>query len=339
MATATVPPPLRSTANPAPPRAANSVRRTMSIDVSWPDGETGGRLFVGRCRDYRTPEGGGVGKVLDEAVFNARLAEDKTITAITATPAPAKLDSLVGVRGGNHLRLFIKETMPELIADGAPIYLPLDDISGTSLVSAMSWAHWHEIDWAERMRATIKPEEIQKLMADRVNVCWGLAEGNSGITGEGVRNNIAGAEAGDVRNPADPEGWHELYESEGPGFRRARRIEVRRDDEAGLIHIDAAFQDSVKRKSGGRGGIHEYNLKATADLATGKLLTIEPEARILPFGECPGAIHNTQRLLGRTLAEIREAVLEQLRGPQGCTHLNDALRALAEVPKLAGYLA
>ena len=59
MATTTVPPPLRSTANPAPPRKANSVRRTMSIDVSWPDGETGGRLFVGRCRDYRTPPEGG----------------------------------------------------------------------------------------------------------------------------------------------------------------------------------------------------------------------------------------------------------------------------------------
>ena len=151
------------------------------------------------------------------------------------------------------------------------------------------------------MRAKFKPEEMAAMMADRVNVCWGLAEGNSGVTGEAARNEIGGAEAGDVRNPADPEGWHTLFENEGPGFRRARRIEVQRDDAAGLIRIDAAFQDSIKRKSGGRGAIHEYNLKATADLATGKLLTLEPEARILPFGECPGAIHNTQRLLGRTL--------------------------------------
>jgi hypothetical protein len=174
---------------------------------------------------------------------------------------------------------------------------------------------------------------------ERVNVCWGLAEGNSGVTGEGARPDIGQAEAGDVRNPDDPEGWHELYDNAGPGFRRARRIEVQRDDAAGLIRIEAAFQDSINRKSGGRGAIHEYNLTATADLATGKLLTLVPEPRILPFGECPGAVHNTQRLIGRTLGEIREAVLEQLRGPQGCTHLNDALRALAEVPKLAGYLA
>ena len=309
----------------------------MSIDVCWPDGEAGNRLFVGRCRDYLTPADGGTGRVLDEAEFRASLSEDKTITSISATPPSPGIDSLVGVRGGNHLRLFIKETMPELIASGAPIYLPLDDISGTALVSMSAASQWHE-DWIERMRASYKPEEFEQLMAGRVNVCWGLAEGNSGVTGEAVRSNISAADAGDVRNPADPEGWHELYEHDGPGFRRARRIEVQRDDAAGLIRIEAAFQDSVNRKSGGRGAIHEYNISATADLASGKLLTLEPEARVLPFGECPGAVHNTQRLIGRSLGEIREAVLEQLRGPQGCTHLNDALRALAEVPKLAGYL-
>lgn len=338
MASATVPPPLRNTANPAPQRAANSVRRTMSIDVSWPDGEAGGRLFVGRCRDYRTPPAGGTGTVLDEAEFQARLAEDKTITSIIATPAPDRIDSLVGVRGGNHLRLFIKETMPELIADGSPIYLPLDDISGTSLVSASAWSLWNG-DSLEAMRNRFAPGELEKLMADRVNVCWGLADGNSGLTGRGEDSPVGGAEAGDVRNPADPEGWHQLYEADGPGFRRARRIEVQRDDAAGLIRIEAAFQDSNKRKNGTRGAIHEYNISATADLATGRLLTLVPEPRILPFGECPGAVANTQRLVGRTLSEIREAVLEQLRGTQGCTHLNDALRALADVPKLAAYLA
>jgi hypothetical protein len=31
-------------------------------------------------------------------------------------------------------------------------------------------------------------------------------------------------------------------------------------------------------------------------------------------------------------------VLERLRGPLGCTHLNDMLRALADVPDLARHL-
>ena len=201
-----------------------------------------------------------------------------------------------------------------------------------------AFSHW-DGDWAKNLRAKFAPGELEMLMADRVNVCWGLAEGNSGVTGEGARADIGETDAGDVRNPADPEGWHELYDVDGPGFRRARRIEVQRDDKAGLIRIEAAFQDSINRKNNVRGAIHEYDLSATADLASGRLLTLEPKPRILPFGECPGAVHNTQRLIGRTLPEIREAVLEQLRGAQGCTHLNDALRALAEVPKLAGYLA
>jgi hypothetical protein len=239
------------------------------------------------------------------------------------------------MRGGNHLRLFIKESMPSLIESGAPIYLALDDISGTALVSAFAASHWNG-DFMDRMRSRISPEELARMMSDRVNVCWGLQEGNSGVSGEGPRRDVAGARAGDVRNPADPQGWHELHDPEGPHFRRARRIDVTRDGE--LIRIDAAFQDSVAIKAGGRGAIHEYNLAVTANAETLEILTLEPEARILPFSECPGAIHNARRLIGSRISDVRESVLAQLRGPEGCTHLNDALRALAEVPKLAGYL-
>jgi hypothetical protein len=38
------------------------------------------------------------------------------------------------------------------------------------------------------------------------------------------------------------------------------------------------------------------------------------------------------------LADLRQLVLERLRGTAGCTHLNDALRALAEVPHLVALL-
>jgi hypothetical protein len=334
--TMTLTPAPRKTANPAPVRPAHSVRRTSSIDVSWPDGDQGDRLFIGRVRDYRTSASGAPGKVLDEAEFRARLALDKTITSITSTPPHAGIANLVGVRGGNHLRLFIKETMPELISEGAPVYLALDDISGTALVSAFAWSQWHE-NWQEMMRSRMKPEEFDKLLAERVNVCWGLQEGNSGVSTSPPKD-VGQAEAGDVRNPADPKGWHELPENDGPGFRRARRIDVTRDDAKGLIHIDAAFQDSAARKDGGRVAIHEYNLAVTADAETLEILSLQPEARILPFSECPGAVHNTQRLVGSRISDIREEVIANLRGPQGCTHLNDALRALAEVPKLADYL-
>jgi hypothetical protein len=298
------------------------------------------RLFVGRARDYLTPASGqgagGAGRVIEEAGYRARLAQDKTITAMTGDPYDPRLERLVGVRGGNHLRLFIKETMPEMIAGGEPLYLPLDDISGTALVSAFAWSQWHE-DWAATLRERMGAADMERMMADRINICWGLQEGNSGVSPDGPPKSVADADAGDVRNPADPEGWHGLHDVDGPGFRRARRIDVT-SGASGVIRIDAAFQDSAKRKDGSRVAIHEYNLVVTADPATLEILTLDPEARILPFSECPGAIHNARRLIGSRIADVRDTVLGQLRGPEGCTHLNDALRALAEVPKLAGHL-
>jgi hypothetical protein len=338
MATATIPPPLRQTANPSPVRAANSVRRTTSIDVSWPDGPDADRLMIGSARDYLTPVSGQAGKVLGHSRFEARLADDKTINAITAEPEPANLKQLIGQRGGGHLRLALKEIMPELLAEGAPLYLVLDDISGTAMVSVFAWSQWHD-DWGRMMRDRMTDEQFDKVMSQRVNVCWGLQEGNSGVAPGGpAPRSVAEADAGELRNPADPEGWHELPKSEGPGFRRARRIDVSRDPESGLLRVFSAFQDSAKRQEGGRVAIHEYDLDVTADPGTLEILSLEPTPRILPFSECPGAVINARNLIGSRIDEIRDEVLVQLRGPKGCTHLNDAMRALAEVPKLASYI-
>ena len=333
-----LPPPPRSTANPAPQRPFNSVRRTTSIDVSWPDGVEGQRLFIGAARDLHTPAAGLAPRVLEEAHYEARLTEDKTITAIRSDAAPRLVEKLVGSRAGGHLRMLLREVMPDMIAGAHPLYLVLDDLSGSALVSAFAWSQWFP-DWAERLRQRLGAEQHAQLMAQRVNVCWGLQEGNSGVQPGSPPTDVASADAGDVRNPADPQGWHALADREGPGFRRARRIDVLRDEAAGVIRIDSAFQDNATQPGGSRIAIHEYNLRAVADANTLEILTMEPEARILPFSECPGAVHNTQRLVGRRLPDIRDEVLAQLRGPQGCTHLNDALRALADVPVLAGYLA
>lgn len=335
-----MPPAPHHTANPAPIRAPLSVRRTSSIDVEWLDGPAGDRVFHGRARDYVTPAGGGTGMVKASAEMRAVLDPDKTITAITATPAPAALPGLVGERGGNHLRMFIRENMPELLAQAAPLYLALDDISGVALISNWAWSHWNP-DWLAKLHEHMPKDQLEKMM-DRAGVCWGLKPGNSGLQvnrSSDAAASIGTADGGELRNPADPEGWHDFPALEGVSMRRARRIDVVRDDATGLLRIDAAFQDSAPRPEGGRAALHEYSLTATVDAATLELLTLTPEPRVLPFPECPGAVHNTARLIGARLPDIRETVLAQLRGPEGCTHLNDALRALAEVPVLVRYLA
>lgn len=332
----TVPLPPRQTANPAPPRRANSVRRTCTIDIGWPDHALGDRLLLGRARDLMTPCSGGPGQVLAEATLEAGLRNDKTIFAISAQPSPARLHELVGQRGGNHLRLLIHEIMPELVTSAAPLYLLLDDISGTALVSNWTWAQWSP-DWMGRLAEVMTPDQMEKFN-QRANVCWGLVEGNSGLEAGGIGHSFTVTDGGELRNPLDPEGWHDFPEIAGPSFRRARRIDVWLSEDGGTIHIDAAFQDSAPRPEGGRAAIHEYCIAATADARSLELRTLAPEPRILPFHECPGAVANTQRLIGASLPGIREAVLGQLRGPAGCTHLNDALRALAEVPALAARL-
>lgn len=334
-AATTLTPPPRQTANPSPVRKAGSVRRTCSLDVSWPEGALGDRLILGRVRDLLSPAGGAPARTLAEASLEVGMKADKEIFAISAVPAPARLHEVVGQRAGNHLRVFMREIMPELIEQANPLYLALDDLSGTSLVSNWTWANWTS-DWMERLRDLMPAETLERFM-DRANVCWGLKEGNSGLDIDGGGHSAYGtADAGELRNPADPEGWHEFPEIAGPSFRRARRIDVSRD--GGLIRIDASFQDSAPLPDGGRGAIHEYNLVATADAESLELLSITPEPRILPFSECPGVVVNAQRLVGTPLPQIRDAVLANLKGVEGCTHLNDALRALAEVPRLAEHL-
>ena len=165
---------------------------------------------------------------------------------------------------------------------------------------------------------------------NRENICSGLRTGSSGL-GMGAE----GTDAGVLRDPADPEGWHEFPATPGTAMRRARRIDIWRDT---LIHIDAHFQDSATTPSGPRAALHEYRIRATADPVSLELLSLEAEPRVLPFSECPAAAANARRMVGKTLAELREAVLVELRGVAGCTHLNDALRALADVPVLLRHI-
>ena len=68
------------------------------------------------------------------------------------------------------------------------------------------------------------------------------------------------------------------------------------------------------------------------------LTSVDPDARILPYLTCPHAVDTATMVVGTPLAELRSTVLERLARTSGCTHLNDALRALAEVPVLLGHL-
>jgi hypothetical protein len=81
--------------------------------------------------------------------------------------------------------------------------------------------------------------------------------------------------------------------------------------------------------------VHEYGVGATIAPDTLEVLTIDATPRVLPWPECPAAADSVASLVGRNLRGVRTIAGEELRGLSTCTHLNDTLRTLEDVPALA----
>ena len=288
--------------------------------------------LIGRARDIVSPSSGDRPLARAEDSFAAWLEPDRTIAAIEADPPRSGMSGLVGQRGGGGLRRALEDTLPMDRRNGTPLSLILDDISGTSLVAGWAWSLW-DPNWLENTREALKNVDLEKAFKSREGVCIGFAPGSGALNPDTERSR--GTPAPDLRNPDDPDGWHAFTVQNNVGMRRARRIDVWLDQ---VIVIDSAFQDSASTPEGGRAVVHEYRLRVTADPTSLRLLSIDAEPRILPFVECVGAKMHLPRLLDTPLPELRVKVLGELRGIAGCTHLNDALRALADVPTLLRYL-
>ncbi|MFG1923373.1 DUF2889 domain-containing protein [Cryptosporangium sp. NPDC048952] len=302
----------------APPRRRGSIRRTSTIDATFPDGLGGETILEGRARDLLTRDDGTI-TVTAEAVLHARLDEKRRILQIESSPELPRLTELVGesAMGGHRRRLAGLTT-----ADGSPLHLLLDDLPGATLVSQAAFQSWLGLD--EYLNA--KLDVRQRIMRD---VCSGYQDGSEALHPDGTLrwDNQRREPARPLDDVGDPEAWHELRNPTGIAMRRARRTDVWNATE-----IDAFFQDSSTLPTGGRQAIHEYQL--TAEATNGVLRSVHPIARVLPYLECPLAVPRTGDLIGRELAELRTTVLRDLAGAAGCTHLNDMLRSLADVPVL-----
>ncbi len=319
----------------SPPRPPGSVRRTASIDVTWPEDAPGTPMrFEGRARDLITPADGATPVTAAEDRLVATIGVDRVIHHIESMPPRAAIGGLVGAKGGGHLREALNTVLPEERTAGSPLYLLVDDLAGSSLIAMFGWTQWLD-DWLEQQRRD--REEQQWSRRSMEGVCIGFRPGASSLEDDGMAAmSVNITPVSSLPCPGDPHSWHELPDDSGAHFRRARRIDVWREDD--LIRISAGFQDSASTPRGGRVAVHEYRLSASADPVSYELLTLEATPGTLPYRSCPAATGNIERLLGTPLGKLRGAVLEQLARVDGCTHLNDALRALAEVPVLAELL-
>lgn len=326
----------RNPAGHAPIRRSGSIRRTSTLETSWPEGMAGNLHITGRARDAVTPRSGGPPTVCAYDTFQAELRWDRTIVAIAAAPARDAIGRLVGARGGGHLRSALDEILPQERRNATPLHLILDDISGASLVAGWAWSLWSDGWQGARAGAGSPAGGPTFTRSSMEGVCTGFRPGSSALADDDAsRASHNATPVKDLRHPDDPDGWHPFSEQAGVGMRRARLIDVWCDE---VIHIDALFQDSATHPTGGRAAIHEYGLKATADPRSLELLSLVADPRVLPFPECPSATANIVRMLGAPLPALRDKVLVELKGVAGCTHLNDMLRSLAEAAVLVERL-
>ncbi|MDP3675153.1 MAG: DUF2889 domain-containing protein [Novosphingobium sp.] len=320
----------RQSAGHAPLRRPGSIRRTTSIDSDWPQGYGQPWEMIGRARDLLTPSGGEP-EVLASAGFRIMASPIREILSIECTPEHPRAQELVGVRAGGASRQALARIMGDIA--GTPLFQLLDDYAGASLVAGWIWSQWTN-DWMAQVRRNGTAGRKGRML----DICTGFAEGSSSLAADGTPEHIdqSSTEVGPLENPGDAAGWHAMPFQQGPQKRRARRIDLWREGD--LIKVDAGFQDSGSNPNGGRTAIHEYRVHAEIAAASGELVALQALPLILPYRECPGAAIKATRLIGRNVAEFRNAVLETLPSTLGCTHLNDVLRALADVPVLAARI-
>jgi hypothetical protein len=311
------------------------MRRTTTIDMRWAEGWGSELLLEGRGRDLLTPVRGPA-VVTAESAMRLGVQPDRSVAAIETSPAWPGVGDLLGARAGSGFRARLAEVLPEGSSTD-PLHLLLDDVPGATLISGFAFAQWHPIEdlLADATTASAGARPM-------TGICTGFMPGSSSLAPDGTsRWTHRTRPVAPLERAHDVLAWHELQQISEVSMRRARRIDVWLDARA--TYVDAMFQDTSTRPEGGRVAVHEYTLTATAepDPGTGALVltSVDPVPHVLPYAECPLAVLNAGSLAGTPLADLRAVVLERLTGVAGCTHLNDALRALADVPHLAAAVS
>lgn len=319
-----------------PVRKPNSIRRTSSLDIFWPNGRANPSHIIGRARDIHT-DAAHAFQSLGEAAIEANAHITRELVNARNIPADSRLDQLCGVRAGGQLRSMLRTLFPDPDERDSAQYLLLDDLAGATLVSSWGWFAWE--GYSRELADRIHTHGIGGNQGDMRGVCIGFAAGSTSLNASGHPHieQQSSAIVPSLVSADDPDGWHDLPDIQGPHSRRARWIDLW--IEGSDLVIETGFQDSAARQDGLRQAIHEYRAEARVDMGSSKVIGLHATPHVLPHQECPAAVANLQRLVGHEMASLRDLVPQLLAKELGCTHLNDVLRALSATPFLAGRLA
>jgi hypothetical protein len=313
-----------------PARRPDSVRRTSSVDILRPEGMDGPVHLVGHARDLRTASDG-TASVL-RAASSATVVDyvnGGLVTAVVTDPPIPGTAELVGARAASGFRTRLDEALPGERAARAPIFLLLDDIPVTTLISG-------HVLGAERGPAHYRdiPGRAPEVLMGKADLCAGWREGGTimlQLRTTGSSPAVTGPEAPDIADD-DPIGWHPMAPLPPSAMRRRRRLDVIGSGEE--VWLDAMFRDTYVTPEGIETIIHEYEITASVERATRTILALECMPRVLPWQECPVAAASGSRLVGADLGRVRSLVRGEFTGISTCTHLNDALRALEDAAAL-----
>ncbi|MCW2522334.1 MAG: hypothetical protein JWO63_669 [Frankiales bacterium] len=288
--------------------------------------------IAGSARDLVT-DGDGTAAISATASLDVGIDQHGLISGVGQEPSSPPCDALVGLRVGFGFRSGAKELLGAL--SGTLLGLLVDDLSGAPAPSGYG---------AIRDRVMLGlpplPPPPGRSSSPRADVCagWrasGLAFGLA-VAGEPLPFEAQPPVAPDLSS-GDPLGWHAMPQLLAGQSRRVRRLDVWLND--GLVLVDAMFRDTTCDWDQTARVVHEYALTATLDADTQRILAIDAQPRSLPFPtDCPFAADSVQLILGEAAAGLRETVRGLSAGAVSCTHLNDAMRCLADIPTLVDQL-
>jgi len=322
---------------PTPPRPLHSLRRTASQQAYWPDGIGRNYEMISRARDLFTGASPDETTLCGEDWVTAQMQIDTVVNSFSASRCAAELSQLTGLRVGGQLRKAVAEALPDEPRNSTRLYRMIDDMAGGAFLSGASWQSWLAGGMDDYAKA-IGMGSVMKMVME--GTCQTYAPGSPALHPDGRQNQeLAYRSIGLIAadRSVDPDAWHEMPAFDGPNQSRLRFMDVWR--EGGKVRVTFGFQDSSAFPGTDlRRLFHEYRGQAVVDPDNFILEEIEMEFGSLPYTLCHNAAVSPQQLVGRSLADFRKTVIDLLKGTAGCTHLNDSLRTLQDVPALVRTL-
>ncbi len=311
-----------------PALAADAIRRVTRIDSLRPEGILGPVHMYAYGEDLRSSPTGPhtIGSVTIEAIIG--FSHGRRLQSLTVTPLIAGLEALIGASVSSGFRSALDKAWPDGATSHSLAYQLLDDFPTAALVSGYAVGAA-----GVQMRANRPRQQYPDLCAGFASDAFILREEN---------------ETGVVPMPTGPDApqftatWPGIVQLPPHGMRRLRCIDVMpflpRSSDADRFTVDDYFRDSHADATGHETVVHEYTVQTSFSPITNAFGDTEATPHSLPWVECPLAAASAQRLGGTGATGLRQHVRSAYVGPTTCTHLNDTLRALEDVPHLVRLL-